>query len=101
VRITYTTSPDATGLQWLEPSQTASGRFPYLLTQSQEIHARSWIPLQDTPGVRLAFSALIHTPEPLLAVMGADREGSPLRTGVHEFRMTQPVPSYLIALAVG
>jgi len=56
VRIGYTTHPDATALQWLEPAQTASGRQPFLFTQSQEIHARSWIPLQDTPALRVTFS---------------------------------------------
>jgi len=101
VRVTYSTSPHATGLQWLEPSQTASGRFPFLFTQSQEIHARSWIPLQDTPAIRVTFSAQIRMPEPLRAVMGADHDLKAVRTGSYEFRMEQPIPAYLIALAIG
>lgn len=101
VRIAYSTSAGATALQWLAPSQTASGRFPYLFTQSQEIHARSWMPVQDTPSVRVTFSARIRTPEQLVAIMGADHEPSSRRTGVYEFSMTQPIPPYLIALAVG
>jgi leukotriene-A4 hydrolase len=101
VRVTYSTSPHATGLQWLEPAQTASKRFPFLFTQSQEIHARSWIPLQDTPAIRVTFSARIRTPPQLLAVMGADHDLETVRTGYYTFQMTQPIPAYLIALAVG
>src|SRR5439155_27156508 len=49
VRIRYSTSPQATALQWLDPAQTAGGRQPFLFSQCQPIHARSVFPLQDTP----------------------------------------------------
>jgi leukotriene-A4 hydrolase len=100
VRVAYRTAPTATGLQWLEPEQTADRKQPFLYSQSQAIHARSWIPCQDSPGVRTTYDATIEVAPPLRALMAAEQVGTP-KDGVHRFRMPQPIPSYLIALAAG
>src|SRR4029077_1665760 len=62
VRIAYRTAPSASALQWLDPSLTAGKARPFLFTQSQAIHARSWIPLQDSPGVRITYAATVRVP---------------------------------------
>ncbi|HEX6639682.1 MAG TPA: M1 family metallopeptidase, partial [Thermoanaerobaculia bacterium] len=101
VSIEYNTHPDAKALQWLEPAMTAGKKKPFLLSQSQAILARTWVPCQDTPSVRFTYDATVRVPKDLLAVMSADNPQARSENGVYQFRMPQPVPSYLLAIAVG
>jgi len=99
--IEYRTSPQSTALQWLPPELTAGGKHPMVFSQSQAVHARSWVPLQDTPAIRITYEATIRTPGSLLAVMSAINDPLTPRTGEYRFEMPQPIPSYLLAIAVG
>ncbi len=101
VRIHYRTSPKATALQWLDPPQTAGKKYPLLFTQSESIYARTWVPLQDSPGIRVTYEARIRTPRELTAIMSADNSQNRPRTGEYTFKMPQRIPPYLLALAVG
>lgn len=101
VRVDYATAPEAFGLQWLDGQQTASGR-PFLFSQSQPHHGRSWVPLQDTPAVRYTFQAVVRSPPQLMVVMGAaGNEFERRPDGQYHFEMPEPIPSYLMAIAIG
>ncbi|WP_043690583.1 M1 family metallopeptidase [Luteimonas huabeiensis] len=101
VRVTYRTSPEASGLQWLTPEMTEGKRLPFMFSQSQQIHARSWVPLQDTPAVRYTYSATIRTRPDVMVLMSADNDPAAQRDGEYAFRMPQRIPSYLMAIAAG
>jgi aminopeptidase N len=101
VTVRYRTRPGAAALQWLEPAQTAGGRRPFLFTQSQPILARTWVPCQDSPAVRATYTATVRVPPDLLAVMSATNPQAKRGDGVYRFAMDRPIPSYLLALAVG
>lgn len=101
VNIQYETSPDAEALQWLSAQQTAGKKFPFLFTQSQAILARSWVPCQDSPGIRFTYDAEVTVPKDLLALMSASNPKDKNSTGTYRFEMKQPISSYLLALAVG
>ncbi len=110
IAIRYRSAPEAGALQWLTPAQTAGGRHPFLFSQGQAILNRSWIPTQDSPGIRQTWEARITAPEALKVVMSGERltpEGEAAEAGPNgarrafRFRMTHPVAPYLIALAAG
>jgi len=100
VNVDYATRPESAALQWLTPEQAGGGK-PFLYSQSEAILARTWIPCQDTPGVRMTYEATIAAPPDLLAVMSAENPTAKRADGVYRFAMPQPIPSYLLALAVG
>ncbi|HEX5837529.1 MAG TPA: leukotriene A4 hydrolase C-terminal domain-containing protein [Anaerolineales bacterium] len=97
----FRTSPEARALQWMSPTQTAGGTHPFLYSQCQASNARSVFPCQDTPSVRFTYTAEVQEmPEGLTAVMAAERVEAAEGSGKFSFRMPQPIPSYLFALAV-
>ena len=95
VSISYKTQPGADAFLWVE------GESPFLFTQSQAILARTWIPCQDSPGVRFTYEALVKVPPGLMALMSAVNPTEKNDDGYYSFKMDQPIPSYLLALAVG
>ena len=104
IAIRYKSAPDSDALQWLTPEQTAGKKYPYLFSQGQSIANRSWIPTQDSPGIRQSWEAKISVDKPLTAVMSAPRTAEPVDADgrrIFSFRMEHPVASYMIAIGVG
>lgn len=101
VSIEYSTVPDAAAVQWLNTAQTRDKNFPFLFTQSQAILARTWLPCMDGPGIRFTYEANVQVPVGMLALMSAENPVEKNETGAYNFKMEQPIPSYLMALAVG
>ena len=103
----YKSAPDASALQWLTPQQTVGRKLPFLFSQGESIENRSWIPTQDSPGVRQTWEAKITVPAGFTAVMSGQKDDradpAPPLPGRARFayRMVHPVPSYGIAIAVG
>ncbi len=101
IAITYNTTDKTEALQWLNPQQTADKTHPFLFTQGQAILTRTWIPIQDSPQIRITYDATVKVPSELMAVMSAENPKEKTEDGIYHFKMKQPIPAYLIALAVG
>lgn len=101
INIYYETTEESQALDWLDPALTGSKKHPFLYTQGQAILTRTWIPTQDTPENRITYSADVKVPSELLALMSANNPTEKNESGEYSFKMNQPIPSYLIALAVG
>ncbi len=101
VNIYYNTTKDAVALQWLKPEQTADKKHPFVFSQGQSIWSRTWIPCQDSPGVRFTYNAKVTVPKELMALMSAVNPQQKNETGVYSFKQDKAIPSYLMAIAVG
>lgn len=101
ITVFYKTTGKTEALQWLNPQQTADKKHPFLLTQGQAILTRTWIPIQDSPQIRISYDAKLKVPKDLMAVMSAENGKAKSKDGVYTFKMKQAISPYLIALAVG
>lgn len=101
VRIDYSSRPNASALLWLNAKQTRGRVMPFVWTQGEPDHTRSWIPVQDSPAIRMTWEATVRVPPGMMAVMSAPNATAPNDLGIYTFSMRHSVPAYLIVLAAG
>src|SRR3546814_16704164 len=90
----------------MAPEQTLGKQKPYLFTQGEAILNRTWIPTQDSPGIRQTWEARITVPDGLTTVMSGESQSTLGETATgnrrpFSFKLTKPVATYLIALENG
>ena len=103
VKIAYVVEADAEGLLYMDANQSLTGK-PFVFSQSESLFARSWLLLQDAPQVRFTFSAKVQLPKgdsSLVLMSAPDNPKQVNPSGVYEFHQKNPLPSYLMSLAVG
>jgi aminopeptidase N len=101
IQIHYQTTEASHALQWLSPEQTSGKQHPFLYTQSQAILARSWVPVQDSPGIRFTYEATVKVPSGYMALMSARNPQQITEDGIYHFVQPKPIPAYLLALSAG
>ncbi|KAG8836286.1 hypothetical protein FRC17_007436 [Serendipita sp. 399] len=111
VRIDYSTTTNCTALQWLDKEQTAGKKFGYLFSQCQPIYARSIAPVQDSPSVKITYTAAVQSTLPVCmsAIRVSPPSNGPIHDGktvgkdeiVYKYKQPTPIPPYLLAIAAG
>ncbi|KAI0742573.1 metalloprotease [Daedaleopsis nitida] len=111
VQVFYSTTKDGIAMQWLDKQQTRGKTDPAMFSQCQPIYARSMAPLQDTSSVKITYTAKVASVLP--ALLSAIRISPPLDGPPHDgkeigkdvvtytYKQPVPIPTYLIAIAVG
>ena len=112
-RIYSSTTSLSGGIQWFDPCQTLGKIYPFMYTQFEAILARTMFPCQDTPSVKSTYEIRIKVPAPLVAACSGSLVGKTeseeellpyginLKYITYHFEQKVPIPSYLIAIAVG
>jgi alanyl aminopeptidase len=75
----------------------------YIFTQFEDMHARRAFPSFDEPGFKIPYQVTIISPEKHTVLSNTLVKKRTLKDGWQtvEFNKTKPMPTYLVALAVG
>ena len=108
IEIEYSTTEKCSAIKFLEKQQTLS-KTNYLFTQCQAIHARSLVPCFDAPKLKFKYNASVSVSErnnndeflvPLMSALKKETIKYDEKQTTW-FEQPIPIPSYLLALAVG
>ncbi|KAG7196235.1 putative leukotriene A-4 hydrolase (LTA-4 hydrolase) (Leukotriene A(4) hydrolase) [Scheffersomyces spartinae] len=99
--IDFETTRECTALQFLDKEATDGKSYPYLFSQCQAIHARSLFPCFDTPAIKSTYDFTVESPYTSLMSGRPIEEEDDDANGVYKFEQPIPIPSYLVAIALG
>jgi leukotriene-A4 hydrolase len=103
IEIDFTTTSQSFGLTWMDKTQTLKQEHPFMFSQFQAILARTVLPCQDTPAVKIPVQCEITCEKPLTALFAGIETGREEKGNFITFKYKQdiPIPTYLIAFACG
>ncbi len=104
IMVSYSTLPSGQALSFMTTEQTDSKVLPYLFSQCESNHCRAVAPLQDTPSIKTTYAANLILDSRFVPAMSAVSTQNTTFNETHttfSFELTIPIPSYLLALAVG
>ena len=101
--LNFHTTEEGMAIDWLNPEQTSSKKYPFMYSQGEMILIRELLPIQDTPAIKMPVSVSITVPKPLLGLVAGiyQDEIDNGDTTTYFYSLKIPIPSYLIAIAVG
>jgi aminopeptidase N len=104
VRIVYRAVPKR-GLYFLAPDEHVQNRPRQVWSQCQDEDARHWFPCHDKPHLKMTFDLSVRVPRGWFALSNGELAKRDNKRGAKSWRyhwkMTEPLPSYLVTLVAG
>lgn len=101
ISIRFETTSQCTAIQYLDKDATDGKKFPYMFSQSEPIHSRSFFPCFDTPALKSPYKMSITS------AFNSVMSGRPVSVtkygdkSTYKYNQPVPIPSYLVAIASG
>jgi leukotriene-A4 hydrolase len=103
LNIKYIIEGNNNAIQWVVPENTAGKVSPMFYTQGGATYARSILPCQDTPSIKVPIKGRITVPKPYLAIAsGLFKYSEETATTITYFyEPNHPIATYLVSIIAG